>query len=99
MVVQGVVDLAVIQSEEITLLDFKTDHASGAQLKTTAKLYAPQLQLYAQALSLIYRRPVSACWLYFLAAHQAVPVPLSRHSDPDLPPLKRSRAGDSSPAR
>jgi ATP-dependent helicase/nuclease subunit A len=74
VVVQGAVDLAVLLPGEIRIVDFKTDRVAPGQLPEKVKDYSPQLQLYAQALALIYRRPVSASWLYFLNLRQAVPV-------------------------
>ena len=66
IVVQGMADLVVLMPEEIWLLDFKTDHFPEAELPDKVKLYGPQLQLYALALSRTYRRPVSQVHLYFL---------------------------------
>jgi ATP-dependent helicase/nuclease subunit A len=77
VVVQGVADLAVVLPTELWLLDFKTDAAGPDELAAKVKLYAPQLKLYARALSQIYRRPVSAAWLYFLACQTAAPVALT----------------------
>jgi len=74
VVVQGVADLAVIQPREIWLIDFKTDHLGPDSLGEKVKAYQPQLRLYAVALSRIYRRPVSSCWLYFLSRQTAVTV-------------------------
>ncbi len=74
IVVQGVADLAVVLPAEIWLVDFKTDAVEPSGLDERARLYAPQVKLYARALSQIYRRPVSAAWLYFLQARTAVPV-------------------------
>ncbi|MBL9137015.1 MAG: UvrD-helicase domain-containing protein [Verrucomicrobiales bacterium] len=71
-VVQGVVDVAVIHDEEIWIIDYKTDHAEGSEVETKAEAYRIQLRLYAQALALIYRRPVTESWLYFLGARRAV---------------------------
>jgi ATP-dependent helicase/nuclease subunit A len=74
VVVQGVTDLAVVLPREIWLLDFKTDNVGADRLVERAKTYEPQLALYARALSQIYDRPVSECWLYFLARRSAVAV-------------------------
>ncbi len=73
VVVQGAVDLAVVLPGEIWVLDFKTDTVPANELPEKIKSYEPQLKLYAGALSKIYQRPVSACWLCFLAARTAVP--------------------------
>jgi ATP-dependent helicase/nuclease subunit A len=74
VVVQGVADLAVFRENEIWIVDFKTDALTHSSLAEKVEVYAPQLKLYARALSRIYRKPVTNCWLYFLAARTAVPV-------------------------
>jgi ATP-dependent helicase/nuclease subunit A len=74
VVAEGKADLVVLRPGEIWLLDFKTDKVKGADLDARVKLYEPQLRLYARALSAIYGRPVSECWLYFLEARRAVAV-------------------------
>jgi ATP-dependent helicase/nuclease subunit A len=74
VVVQGVADLAVVRPEEVWLIDFKSDRIGKDELTGKIRAYAPQLSLYAQALTRIYRRPVSECWLYFLARREAVRV-------------------------
>ncbi len=78
VVVQGVVDLAVILPAEIWLLDFKTDALSRNEVPARTAAYEPQLRIYAEALSRIYRLPVSRSWLYFLDCEQAIPLPLAR---------------------
>ncbi len=74
VVVQGVADLVVLLPEEIWLVDFKTDAIASGELADRARLYGPQVRLYAGALSRIYRRPAAQCWLYFLACSQGVLV-------------------------
>lgn len=72
VVVHGVADLAVILPAAIWLVDFKTDQFPARELADKTAAYAPQLQLYAFALSRIYRRPVTERWLHFLSAGQTV---------------------------
>jgi ATP-dependent helicase/nuclease subunit A len=79
VIIQGVVDLAVLLPKEIWLVDFKTDGVKVHELQDKARLYEPQLKLYARALSEIYRRPVSEAWLYFLSVGEAVEVELARN--------------------
>jgi ATP-dependent helicase/nuclease subunit A len=74
VVVQGVVDLVVLLPSEIWIVDFKTDHVESQELAEKARIYEPQLKLYALALARIYRRPVAECWLYFVAPRSLVPV-------------------------
>lgn len=77
VVVQGVVDLAVIAPDRIWIADFKTDAISPAELGARAASYAPQLRLYALALHRVYGRPITAAWLHFLALNRTVPVALA----------------------
>jgi ATP-dependent helicase/nuclease subunit A len=74
VLVQGVADLVVIAEEEICLVDFKTDHLSPKELPDRVAAYRIQLQLYALALSRIYRRPVTESWLHFIQLRQSVPI-------------------------
>ena len=74
IVVQGTVDLAVIQPEEIWLVDFKTDRIRPSELDEKVASYEPQLKLYALALERIYRRTVSQRWLHFLDLGESVAV-------------------------
>ena len=70
VVVQGMVDLAVIRPEEIWLLDFKTDQVTAKSVGEKVKEYEPQLWLYSQGLQKIYQRPVRRIWLHFLEIGQ-----------------------------
>ncbi len=74
VVVQGVVDLAVIRPKEIWIVDFKTDDVARAALPARVELYTPQLRLYAASLALIYARPVTWLALHFLSAGETSPI-------------------------
>jgi len=77
VVVQGVADLAVVKPSEIWLIDFKTDRPEQNGVDQRVREYERQLQLYSRALCRVYQRPVTKCWLYFLALRRAVSIPLS----------------------
>ena len=77
IVVQGVVDLAVIRSDSLAILDFKTDVLSRGDLDAKMREYTPQLKLYASALSRIYARPVREMSLHFLALGETRPALLA----------------------
>jgi ATP-dependent helicase/nuclease subunit A len=79
VIIQGVVDLAVLLQEEIWLVDFKTDAVKAHELQDKARIYESQLKLYARALSEIYQRPVSETWLYFLSIGESVKIELIRN--------------------
>ncbi|MCI0534695.1 MAG: UvrD-helicase domain-containing protein [Verrucomicrobiales bacterium] len=72
IVVQGVVDLAVVLLTEIWLLDFKTDDVNDREWPHKVRTYGPQLKLYSLALGRIYRRSVTNCWLHFLKLNRTV---------------------------
>jgi ATP-dependent helicase/nuclease subunit A len=74
VVVQGVVDLAVMEDDGIVVLDYKTDSMGEADVGDKLKQYGPQLRLYAHALEAIYRQPVKGAWLHFLAIGRSVDV-------------------------
>lgn len=74
VVVQGVVDLAVILAKEIWILDFKTDRVDAQHLAERTSQYGSQLRLYGLALSRIYRRPVTERWLHWLATGKTVTI-------------------------
>jgi ATP-dependent helicase/nuclease subunit A len=94
VVVQGVADLVVVLPNELWLLDFKTDQVTPKEIAARAKEYEAQLQVYAAALSRIYRRDVAECWLYFLACREAVPIATgNRKPRTRIPESKLSRSG------
>lgn len=66
MILQGAVDLALIQPKEIWILDFKSDKITTKELPDRTQIHTPQLALYRAALQKIYRRPVTRVWLHFL---------------------------------
>jgi ATP-dependent helicase/nuclease subunit A len=74
VVVQGVVDLAVIREDSIAILDFKTDAFPRGDLEAKTREYAPQVRLYASALARIYARPVTGMSLHFLALGETIPI-------------------------
>ena len=74
VLLQGVVDCAMIEEDSITILDFKTDHVTEETLPDLIARYAPQVVTYADALSRIYERPVGEKYLYFFKLDRLVPV-------------------------
>ncbi len=65
VLLQGVVDCALVEADGITIVDFKTDRVSDDTLDRSAAQYRPQLDTYAEALSRIYELPVKEKYLYF----------------------------------
>ena len=72
VLLQGVVDCALIQEDGITIVDFKTDRVSQRTLPAAAERYRPQVGAYAQALERIYKLPVKRKVLYFFHIGQMI---------------------------
>ena len=70
--VQGVADVVLLFDGHAEILDYKTDRGkTPAQLR---EAYAPQLRLYAQALTRRLPVPVTRCTLYSFALDAEVEV-------------------------
>ncbi len=70
ILLQGVVDCAILEPDGITVMDFKTDHVTADSLDAVTRRYRPQVQAYAEALSRIYGLPVKQKLLYFFRLNQ-----------------------------
>jgi len=65
VLLQGVVDCALIEDDGITVVDFKTDFVTEETVSARAQHYRPQVAAYADALRRIYQKPVKKSFLYF----------------------------------
>ncbi len=74
VLLQGVVDCALLEEDGITVLDFKTDRVTADTLESVAEHYQPQVQVYADALSRIYEMPVKRKLLYFFRLERFVEI-------------------------
>lgn len=74
MLLQGVVDCALIETDGITVVDFKSDRIDDAELADASDKYRNQILVYAQALSKIYQLPVKRALLYFFVPGKFVTV-------------------------
>ena len=73
LLLQGVVDCCLQESDGLVIIDYKTDRVrTGEEISSRAALYRGQLRAYAAALQRILGRPVKECVLYFLSAGKAV---------------------------
>lgn len=74
VLLQGVIDCAIIDEDGITIIDFKTDYVTQSSIAEKTQLYRSQVSIYASALSKIYAKPVKAAYLYFFSNHSAVRI-------------------------
>ncbi|GAA4858397.1 UvrD-helicase domain-containing protein [Paenibacillus vulneris] len=73
ILLQGVIDCVFEEADGLVLLDYKTDRLKGQgekSLQAVRDRYQLQLDLYAQAISRIWRRPVTGKYIFlFDGAH------------------------------
>ena len=74
VLLQGVVDCALLEPDGIIIVDFKTDYVTDMTVHQRSEYYRPQLEAYSEALSRIYEMPVKKKLLYFFALNQYVEV-------------------------
>ncbi len=72
VLLQGVVDCVLIESDGITVLDFKTDRVNEETLYAVAEKYCTQVQVYADAMERVFQKPVKSKLLYFFRIGQFV---------------------------
>jgi len=74
VLLQGVVDCALLEEDGITVVDFKTDYVTEKNLTAVVERYRPQVETYAEALVRIYEMPIKAKYLYFFRLDRFVEV-------------------------
>ena len=74
ILLQGVIDCALIEEEGIIILDFKTDWITDTNRQEKVALYRDQIVTYAKALSRIYEKPVAGAYLYFFSSEEFVAI-------------------------
>ena len=74
ILLQGVVDCALVEPDGITVVDFKTDSVTEATMEMAAQRYRPQVLAYADAMSRIFQKPVKEALLYFFRINTFVTV-------------------------
>ena len=72
VLLQGVVDCALIEQDGVTVLDFKTDRVTSETLSAAAERYRTQVQAYARAMERICEKPVKKKLLWFFRLNRAV---------------------------
>ena len=64
VLLQGVVDCAIMEPDGITVIDFKTDHIMEENVGSVVDRYRQQVNVYAKALERIYQQKIKAKYLY-----------------------------------
>jgi ATP-dependent helicase/nuclease subunit A len=68
ILLQGVIDCALMEPDGITVLDFKTDYVTEATMHSKCEQYRPQVEAYARALARIFEKNIKASYLYFFSS-------------------------------
>ena len=74
VLLQGVVDCALIEDDGITVLDFKTDCIELSDLEKSVAGYRSQVCAYAYALERIYGKQIKIAYLYYFRLGELVSV-------------------------
>ena len=72
VLLQGVVDCALMEPDGITIIDFKTDKVTVETVTCVAERYREQVETYAEAMHRIFEMPIKAKYLYFFQLDQFV---------------------------
>ena len=74
ILLQGVVDCALIEEDGITIVDFKTDYVTDQTLESVTERYRNQVCVYADALERICEKCIKGRFLYFFHLRKLVNV-------------------------
>lgn len=72
ILVQGIADCVVENTDGIVIVDYKTDQVSSPEI--LIQRYAPQLSLYRRAISQQFQKPVEQCVIYSVELEQEIEV-------------------------
>jgi len=72
VLLQGVVDCALIDDDGIRIIDFKTDQVTEKTLNNVVEQYRKQVDVYASALTRIFNLPVTSKYLYFFYLNEFI---------------------------
>jgi ATP-dependent helicase/nuclease subunit A len=76
ILLQGVVDCAIVEEEGIYILDFKTDRIHDSNRNELIRVYSSQVRLYSRAMERIFERKVLQASLYFFRSGEFVQIEL-----------------------
>ena len=76
ILLQGVVDCAIVEEEGIYILDFKTDRIHDSNRDELIRVYSSQVRLYSRAMERIFERKVLQASLYFFRSGEFVQIEL-----------------------
>src|SRR4029077_12012038 len=67
VMLRGRIDLLIREDQAFTVVDYKTDNVTEAEIDARQDFYRPQVQLYRDAIQKLTGTPVTGVYLVFLA--------------------------------
>lgn len=74
LLLQGVIDCAIIRQDSVVIIDFKTDSVARGRESERAREYIEQMEVYSYALERILKKPVTERMIYFFATDSGIGV-------------------------
>jgi ATP-dependent helicase/nuclease subunit A len=74
VLIQGIIDAWMEESDGLVLVDYKTDRVKPGQEQLLAKRYKVQLDYYKKALEQMVKRPVKEMVIYSLTLQKEILV-------------------------
>ena len=74
VLLQGVVDCALVEDDGITIVDYKTDRVTEDTVEELIHRYRSQVTAYADAMQRIYELPIKGVYLYLFQLERFVTV-------------------------
>ena len=72
VMIRGRIDAMLIEGDELTVIDYKTDRVTRDKVPERAAFYAGQVAIYRRAMERITGKGVGEVYLVFLAARMVV---------------------------
>ncbi len=72
ILLQGVIDCLIVNGDELTVLDYKTDYVNEKTAAERARFYEGQVKSYAMAMEKITGKKVARTGLYFFAVDKTI---------------------------
>ena len=74
ILMQGVVDCAIVDEDGLIIIDFKTDRVTDETLPQRVEDYRPQVETYRDAMERIFEKKVKQTVLYFFSMDRFVEI-------------------------
>jgi ATP-dependent helicase/nuclease subunit A len=74
VLIQGVIDCLFEDDRGLVMVDYKTDLTQGRSIEELSERYRLQIDLYAQAVEHIWKRPLAGKYVYYFDGNFIIPM-------------------------